>query len=783
MKTHLISTFIFTLFCSFLTAQNITGVEYYIDTDPGHGQGVPVTFTQGKIPDINKIAYPTSGLSVGAHILYLRWKDNYQSWNEEDAITFEVAPLTGKQIIAAEYFVEDDSGVGNGAPITITPSGTLDLSNIDLMFNNFPTGNTHIFIRVKNELGNWSMPQTRQYPIKLWDMAIQAIAFPDNACTSNKKQCLSLVLLNKGENIIPPTSVMGYPLEIIFKHETINGWVTYHHFFEMPTELLPGKRFEVEICTENIFTEGNNRINFTVTNPYMVLSDTDMKNNTQEYLMLEVSPPTVTETIKKVSCHGGNDGKIDLTLSPSQFQQHNVPLYYRWTYPDGTGSTYHADLNTSISTLKTGTYTVTISDEYRCEVVKSFFVAQPAAPLTMTKTIMQPSCNVANGALNGTITITPSGGTGGYTYNWGGGVTSQNRTGLGSGTYIVTVTDANGCTTSNTTTLKEPIAMGLLVGLTAPSCNIANGALNGAITLNQNGGTGVFTYAWNGGITTKNRTNLGSGTYSVTATDANGCKVSDSYTLTEPTAISIVKTSVNPACNAGATGNINITPSGGTGGYTYNWGGGITTQNRTGLGSGTYTVTVTDANGCTASNTTILTQPTAVTISATSGTILCNGGTTDVTLTTGGGTGVITTSPSTTGLVAGTYTFTATDANGCTASTSITITEPTAVTISATSGTILCNGGTTNVTLTTGGGTGAITTSPSTTGLVAGTYTFTATDANGCTASTSITITEPTAVTISAISGTILCNGGTTDVTLTTGGGTGVITTSPSTTG
>jgi hypothetical protein len=151
---------------------------------------------------------------------------------------------------------------------------------------------------------------------------------------------------------------------------------------------------------------------------------------------------------------------------------------------------------------------------------------------------------------------------------------------------------------------------------------------------------------------------------------------------------------------------------------------------------------------------------------------LCNGGTADVTLTTNGGTGTIATTPANTGLTAGTYTFTATDANGCSATSVATIAPaPSAVTISATAGTILCNGGTANVTLLTGGGTGTITTAPAANNLLGGTYVFTATDANGCTAAASATIINPSLLTATvAANSTSIATGGTLVLTTTPAG-------------
>ena len=135
-------------------------------------------------------------------------------------------------------------------------------------------------------------------------------------------------------------------------------------------------------------------------------------------------------------------------------------------------------------------------------------------------------------------------------------------------------------------------------------------------------------------------------------------------------------------------------------------------------------------------------------ITATPGTIACNGGTTTVSLSATGGTGAYTYGGSSTNVSAGIYSYNVTDANGCTASTSVTISQPAALSITATPGTIACNGGTTTVSLSATGGTGAYTYGGSSTTVSAGNYSYNLTDANGCTASTSVTVSEPVAITI-----------------------------------
>src|ERR1019366_5106277 len=187
---------------------------------------------------------------------------------------------------------------------------------------------------------------------------------------------------------------------------------------------------------------------------------------------------------------------------------------------------------------------------------------------------------------------------------------TQNRASLTAGTYNVTVTDNNLCTTTATATITQPAAA--LSAVATPTNVGCFGGSTGAINLTVTGGTTAYTYSWIGGITTQNRTSLAAGTYSVTVTDNNLCTVTASATITQPiAALTAVATPTNVSCFGGNTGAINLTITGGTTAYTYNWIGGITTQNRTSLAAGTYSVTVTDNNLCTATASATITQPIA----------------------------------------------------------------------------------------------------------------------------------------------------------------------------
>ncbi|NBT11978.1 MAG: adhesin, partial [Betaproteobacteria bacterium] len=139
---------------------------------------------------------------------------------------------------------------------------------------------------------------------------------------------------------------------------------------------------------------------------------------------------------------------------------------------------------------------------------------------------------------------------------------------------------------------------------------LCNGGSTGSLDITVSGGTASYSYAWNNGATSQDINTLAAGTYSVTVTDANGCTAQGSYTITQPSALQItLNGTTNILCNGGNNGSINVSVSGGTGGYTYLWSSGQTSEDLTNLIAGTYSVTVTDANGCTAQGSYTITQP------------------------------------------------------------------------------------------------------------------------------------------------------------------------------
>ena len=381
-----------------------------------------------------------------------------------------------------------------------------------------------------------------------------------------------------------------------------------------------------------------------------------------------------------VLCNGGSNGQATVTAVGGN------GISYIWPSIGATTNT--------VTGLSAGVYSCIASNLCGNSATVVVTITQPAV-LSASNVTTNVLCN---GGSTGAINLTATGGTGAYTFDWGGGIIAEDRNGLAAGTYSVIVTDANGCSTTSSATVTQLTAISVTpASQTNVSCF---GGSNGAATINTpTGGTGPYIYNWTPGNPTGDGTTsvtgLSAGTWTCNVTDANGCTATQNFTVTQPTAISVTAASqTNVSCNGGSNGAASInTPTGGAGGFTYNWtpgtptGDGTTTV--TGLTAGSWTCTVTDANGCTAAQTFTVTQPTAISVTPASQTnVSCNGGSNgaaSINTPTGGAGGfTYNWTPGTptgdgtttvTGLTAGSWTCTVTDANGCTAAQSFTITE------------------------------------------------------------------------------------------------------------
>ncbi len=304
------------------------------------------------------------------------------------------------------------------------------------------------------------------------------------------------------------------------------------------------------------------------------------------------SPPSFTYTSVNILCNGANTGSVTVTATGGTGTEQ---------YSKDGGVTYQT--SNIFNGLFAGTYQLVVKDANNCVApTQTVFITQPASFPSFTYT----SANIftCNGANTGSITINGTGGTGNLQYSINGGGSFQSSpsfSNLTAGTYYLEVTDANSCATlAQADTITQPTAITPVLSHTNVGCLGGN---NGSATVSATGGTGTLTYNWQpygGTATTAN--NLTAGTYTVTITDNNSCSKTATVTITQPVAaLTVTNTTVtNTACGA-TTGQITSTVTGGTSGYNYLWSNGSTTATNQNIGAGNYSLTVTDANGCTAS--------------------------------------------------------------------------------------------------------------------------------------------------------------------------------------
>ena len=362
-----------------------------------------------------------------------------------------------------------------------------------------------------------------------------------------------------------------------------------------------------------------------------------------------------------------------------------------------------------------------------------------------------------------TVTITATGGTSPYQ-----GV-GNFRVLAGTRSFIVS--DATGSKDTVTLTITQPTALGLT--LTSGTIIVTGG--NTTITATANGGTSPYTYALDGGTFQSGNIFSGvvAGSHNVVLKDSKGCLKTATMNLTQPAAL--LNININPGTIScfGGTAIVSVSATGGTSPYTG-------TGNFSVL-AGTYTYTVRDANGVTKSASVNITQPSALVLSLSAGTIAQNGGSTSITATVTGGSAPFTysldgaayqTNNIFSGVFAGTHSVIVKDAKGCIKSSTISISQPAVLlNINVAAENITCHGGTTTVTVSVTGGTAPYT-GTGTFVVSAGSYTYTVSDASGLSNSASITLTEPRAIQLNATAGTIQQYNGTTNITMSASGGT-----------
>jgi gliding motility-associated-like protein len=489
---------------------------------------------------------------------------------------------------------------------------------------------------------------------------------------------------------------------------------------------------------------------------------------------IEVTEPTelqVSASGMDVVCNGESSGDLQ-----SQVNGGVAPYTYLWS----GGIANATDPNPE--DVPANMYTVIVTDANGCTAVAQAEVAQPEA-LSASSISNESLC----GDPNGSIDLTVNGGVTPYSFLWSNNDTNEDPGGLIPGAYIVTITDANGCTTVFGTTVTTPSA--LTISGTGADVDCF-GASTGSTDITVGGGSLPYTYLWDDpqNQTDEDAQNLPAGDYTVVVTDAQGCTISTQISISEPPpflATELIATGVS--CNGGDDGSIIIDVTGGTIPYvSYEWDN--TTQevpDPENLSAGSYTLTVTDANGCTAvSEAIIIDEPAPMVLTTTTVATACNGssdGSIDLTVEVGTGTAPYTYSwnngtyvvEDPADIPAGQYTVVVTDDNGCTETTTVTVAQPQALQIeidnvsnyggynvscwNTADGTAqaTASGGTApyNYSWSNGANTAAIE------DLAPGVYTVIVTDGGGCTNSTQVQLEAPEDIVASATAVAADCYG------------------------
>lgn len=692
---------------------SIVAAEYFVDKDPGQGNGTPiVTGTADTVNIVKSISISSMGVSAGYHNLFIRTENANGQWSLYAGRNFYVQPAViqpppAPPIVAAEYFFDKDPGQGNGKSITVTKGDSV-LANVALSVSSLTAGYHNAFIRVEDSTGVWSLYAGRNFyvqPTVIQPPPSSPIVAAEYFFDTDPGQGKGTPLtgITSADTVSLSTTLNSTALAIGNHNAFIRVMDSAGHW-----SLYAGRAFKVANCSDIVtvsstkdscfggsdgtataIASGGTGTSYTYswnTNPVQTTSvATGLAAGVYSVTVLDSIGCPATNTVVV-----GQPAQITIKTSTSPAtcgQINGQASVTKVTGGTGTKFTYEwstvpVQTTQTITGLAPGTYTVTVTDQNKCSNTATVTVGSTVAP-TITVTSVIPSlCGEHIGAAS----VSVSGGAPPYIYSWNNGVTVASADSLHSGNYIVTVIDTNKCSTFASIVITNSD------GPTINSNGISNvkcyGQSNGSINIVVSGGTAPITYAWSTGATTQNISNLPQGPYNVTVTDATGCSSIKTFTIGQPTSpLSGVANTVNSDCSTpDGTGTVTVT--GGTSPYTYNWSSGSTTSSEVGLGAGTYTVAITDVNGCVDSVQAAVSSKNGpvVKVDSTIASTCASGGkgTGSVIITVTGGTGSDTylwsnasasTTQNLTNAPAGTYNVMVTDQVGCSGTASATISE------------------------------------------------------------------------------------------------------------
>jgi len=546
MKNILI---LFTLLCFInlgnIFSQNLTKAEYYFDSDPGVGNGTPITVTPGT--ELNKsFDFNVSGLNPGFHRLFIRTADELGRWSIVKGHLFYVysdtytdLTKTASDLEGFEYYFDTDQGVGKGTWVGVTPESEIN-SPVNYSTAGLSPGFHRLHVRARDTDGNWGHIRSHLFYV-FDDTHVDLSQIKTGIAAAEYFFDKDTVPQGQGKAIdITPGNTVEWTGTI-----SVEGLAAGRHVLFIRVMDSTGVWSIVKTKPFNVVTLGS-----------------------------ETNSPI---------CQGSVDGWATVTVEGGV-----SPFTYLWNDP-------LQQITQTATGLSAGTYTVTVTDAEGAVIRESLTITE-FDTIQINITTSDTECNTSKGS----ATATASGDNPPYNYIWTNGDTIQSATNLRSGIYMVTVTDNEGCTNTAVATIND--IGGPEITVNAIQHLKCAGDKNGIIDINVSGGTTPYIYNWSNGETTQDIMNLTAGTYEIIVTDTSRCLAAKSIKVNGPQPLTFAL-SVNPSDCGLTTGSATVSVSGGTIPYAYNWEG-LTAPHgatRTNLGAGVYTVTVSDYYKCSAS--------------------------------------------------------------------------------------------------------------------------------------------------------------------------------------
>lgn len=601
---------------------------------------------------------------------------------------------------------------------TAMASGTLNCAVSTVQLTGGPSGNNTY---------HWTGPNN--FSASQQDTSATLPGTYTLSVTADTNGCVSTASVTVQQNTTPPVAVIAPPGNLNCNNSSLQLNATgssqgsnFTYLWTTPDGMiLSGETSQTPV------------VGAAGTYQLLVTNGSNFCTATASVAVVQTPPVTATTTMTfGASCYGESNGGTTGVAGGG-----NGVYNYLWSNGNNTAS---------ITGLAAGVYLLTVTDGENCTATTSVTIMQP--PLLQANATATGETSV--GANDGTATAAPTGGTPPYNYHWSNGANTAQITGLAPGSYTVSVTDnGNACTAVQTVTVN---AFGCTIQGSISSVNVScNGAANGSASVSLTDAADPVSFVWSDGDTTQSVMNLAAGSYTVSVVDGNNCPLVLNVAISQPAGILPNATATGETANDANDGTATATPTGGVGNYAYAWSNGDSVAMVTGLAPGIYTVSVSDANGCTATQSVTVNAFNCTMSSNISGINVSCFGAHDgqAILTVSGGQLPYTylwnngaTNDTITNLGPDTLVVMVTDAVNCTSIGSIVITEPQPLTVGVLDvQDVFCPGdGTGAVQLDIQGGTGMYEISGPVDHLNAGNYTCTVTDAHQCSAEASFTV-------------------------------------------